>query len=122
MDTRTTCPRGGRLLAIGPSVANVLEFYGHHQVSALSVSTDPHDRNPSYTPVLNPDLALRNGEFQYIVWDAYTAARSAFFAGKARRLVSRYHGVAVYTSAVTVRASAGPDVVAPVIVIYEVHP
>jgi hypothetical protein len=28
----------------------------------------------------------------------------------------------VYTSAVTVQAPAGPDVVEPVIVIYEVHP
>jgi hypothetical protein len=115
-------PRGARLLAIGPSVANVLEFYGHHQVSALSVSTDPHNRNPAYTPVPNPDLALRNGDFQYIVWDAYTAARTSFFAGQARRLASKFGGVAVYTSAVTVRAPAGPDVAEPVIVIYEVHP
>ena len=75
MDLRHT-PQGARLLAIGPSVANVLEFYGHHQVSALSVSTNPHNRNPAYTPVPNPDLALRNGDFQYIVWDAYTAART----------------------------------------------
>jgi len=115
-------PRGARLLAIGPSVANVLEFYGHHQVSALSVSTDPHNRNPAYIPVPNPDLALRSGDFQYIVWDAYTAARTSFFAGEARRLAGKFHGVAVYTSAATVRASAGPYVVEPVIVIYEVHP
>lgn len=115
-------PSGARLLAIGPSVANVLEFYGHHQVSALSVSTDPHNRNPAYTPVPNPDLALRNGDFQYIVWDAYTAARTSFFASQARRLASKFGGVAVYTSAVTVQAPAGPDVVEPVIVIYEVHP
>jgi 4-amino-4-deoxy-L-arabinose transferase-like glycosyltransferase len=115
-------PRGARLLAIGPSVANVLEFYGHHQVSALSVSTDPHNRNPAYTPVPNPDLALRNGDFQYIVWDAYTAARTSFFGREAGRLASKFNGVAVYTSAVTVRPRAGPDVDKPVIVIYEVHP
>jgi hypothetical protein len=72
--------------------------------------------------VPNPDLALRNGDFQYIVWDAYTAARTPFFASQARRLASKFGGVAVYTSAVTVQAPAGPDVVEPVIVIYEVHP
>jgi hypothetical protein len=63
-------PAGARLLAIGPSAANVLEFYGHHPVSALSVSSNPHDRIPVYLPVTNPDLALRRGIFQYVVWDA----------------------------------------------------
>ena len=115
-------PAGSRLLAIGPSTANVLEYYGHHPVSALSVSTNPRDRNPSYAPVVNPDLDLRNGVFQYVVWDAYTAERSSFFASQARRLALKYHGVAVYTSTVTVQAPSGTDVVEPVIVIYEVHP
>ncbi len=115
-------PRGARLLAIGPSVANVLEFYGRHPVSALSVSPNRHNRNPAYAPVPNPDKALRDGVFQYIVWDSYTAARSSFFANEAHRLASKFHGVAVFTSAVTVRASSGPDVVEPVIVIYEVYP
>jgi dolichol-phosphate mannosyltransferase len=115
-------PQGSRLLAIGPSVANVLEFYGRHQVSALSVSTNPHDRNPSYAPVINPDLDLRNGEFQYIVWDAYTAAHSRFFAAEALRLVRKFHGAPVYASPGTVRSPARPGTVEPAIAIYEVHP
>lgn len=115
-------PRGARLLAIGPSTANVLEFYGHHPVSALSVSPDRRNRNPAYAPVPNPDKALRDGVFQYVVWDSYTAARSPFFAYEARRLAGKYHGVAVFTSSVSVRSSSGHDVVEPVIVIYEVHP
>jgi hypothetical protein len=115
-------PRGARLLAIGPSLANVLEFYGHHRVSALSISTDPHNRNPAYTPIPNADLALRHGDFQYIVWDAYTAARTSFFASQARRLAAKYHGIAVFTSTVTAQAPYGPNVVAPVIIIYAVHP
>jgi dolichol-phosphate mannosyltransferase len=113
-------PQGSRFLAIGPSVANVLEFYGHHQVSALSISTNPHDRNPSYAPVVNPDLDLRQGEFQYIVVDAYTGSHSRYFAGKALRLVRRFHGVVAFTSASTVRL--GPHTVSPAITIYEVHP
>jgi 4-amino-4-deoxy-L-arabinose transferase-like glycosyltransferase len=115
-------PAGVRLLAIGPSAANVLEFYGHHPVSALSVSSNPHDRNPVYRPVTNPDLALRRGIFQYVVWDAYTAARTPFFAAEARRLVSKYHGVAVFTATIDVRASSGADVPDPVFIVYKVHP
>jgi dolichol-phosphate mannosyltransferase len=115
-------PAGARLLAIGPSTANVLEFYGHHPVSALSVSSDPRDRNPSYLPVANPDLALRRGVFQYIVWDAYTASRTPFFSAKARRLTSKYHGVAVFTATIKVPASSGPAVSEPAFIIYKVHP
>jgi len=114
-------PQGSRFLAIGPSVANVLEFYGRHEISALSISTDPHDRNPSYAPVVNPDLDLRQGEFQYIVWDAYTAAHSRFFAAESLRLARRFHGVAVYTSPSTVRLRPGSHA-EPALTIYEVHP
>jgi hypothetical protein len=109
---RRHVPRGAKLLAIGPSMANVLQFYGERRAQALSVSANPRERNPSYVPVPNPDRALRDGEFQYLVWDTYTAHRSPFFADKARRLVDRYHGVAVFTSTV------GPR---PVIVIYQVR-
>jgi 4-amino-4-deoxy-L-arabinose transferase-like glycosyltransferase len=115
-------PAGSRLLAIGPSTANVLEYYGHHPVSALSVSTNPHDRNPSYAPVLNPDLDLRNGVFQYVVWDAYTAAHSNFFAREALRLTAKYHGRAVYTSASRVRNPGKGNAPQPAVVIYEVYP
>ena len=115
-------PAGSRLLAIGPSTANVLEYYGHRPVSALSVSTNPRDRNPTYAPVLNPDLAVRDGVFQYIVWDGYTDAHSSFFAEQALRLVKKYHGVAVYTAASGVRDSARHGAPEPAVVIYEVYP
>src|SRR5213075_2970024 len=36
-----------QLLAVGPSMANVLEFYGQRRVFALSVSPDPANRNPA---------------------------------------------------------------------------
>jgi 4-amino-4-deoxy-L-arabinose transferase-like glycosyltransferase/putative flippase GtrA len=115
-------PLGSRLLAIGPSTANVLEFYGHREVSALSVSAIARDRNPSYQPVINPDLDMREGTFQYIVWDAYTASRTPFFAADARRLTSKYHGVAVFTATIKVPASSGQTVDEAVFIIYKVHP
>jgi len=115
-------PQGSRLLAIGPSAANVLEYYGLREVSALSVSANAHDRNPSYQPVINPDLDVREGTFQYIVWDAYTASHTRYFAAQALRLARKYHGVVVYTSAALVPSPARPGATEPAIVIYEVHP
>src|SRR4029077_10688235 len=41
-------PVGATLLTIGPSMANVIAFYGHRQAYGLSVSLNPLRRNPSY--------------------------------------------------------------------------
>jgi hypothetical protein len=118
---RQNVPPGAQLLAIGPSMANVLQFYGQRRIYALSVSPNPRYRNPSYIPVANPDRSVREGQFQYLVWDSYTAHRATFFADQTRRLVDKYHGVAVYTGTQRVRAG-GHLVDQPVIVIYEVRP
>jgi hypothetical protein len=72
--------------------------------------------------VTNPYLAVRICIFQYVVWEGYTAARTPFFAAEARRLVSKYHGVAVYTATIDVRTSSGADVPDPVFIVYKVHP
>ena len=91
------------------------------QSMALSVSPNPNDRNPAYVPVINPDRSLRDGQFQYIVWDSYTAHRAGFFAVEAQRLADRYHGVAVYTATQSVRGRSGHPITQPIIVIYEVR-
>jgi 4-amino-4-deoxy-L-arabinose transferase-like glycosyltransferase len=113
---RDNVPAGAQLLTIGPSMANVLQFYGKRRAYALSVSPNPNQRNPSYVPVPNPDRALRDGRFQYIVWDSYTAGRAAFFTAKARTLIDRFHGVAVYSG--TARVGHADQMV---IVIYRVR-
>jgi hypothetical protein len=115
-------PADTQLLAVGPSMANVLEFYGQRRVFALSVSPDPANRNPAYVPVPNPDLAVRQGRFRYVVWDSYTANRSPSFGTKITNLVNKYHGVAVFTSTVTVKAKSGTAVDTPVIIIYRMRP
>ena len=52
-------PPGAQLMTIGPSMANILAFYGHRRACGLSVSPNPLSRNPSYEPIDNPDLAIR---------------------------------------------------------------
>ena len=115
-------PEGAILLTIGPSMANILKFYGHHKVYGLSVSPNPLHRNPSYEPINNPDLQIRNSDLQYLVWDSFSAERSSFFSESLHRFVKRYHGRIIHTEFVTVRRADGTTVAKPVIVIYEVHP
>lgn len=112
-------PEGSTLLTIGPSMANIMEWYGDRQTYGLSVSSNPLHRNPVYEPIVNPDLALRNNEVQYLVWDAYSASRSQFFSDKLLVFVERYHGRAVHREFVPGISGGAPR---PVIVIYEVRP
>jgi dolichol-phosphate mannosyltransferase len=118
---RSETPTDAEMLSIGPSMANILEFYGHREVLGISVSPNPLHRNPAYTPVSNPDLLLRTGQVQYIAWDAYSAARSPFFSRRLMTYVRRYRGSVVYTGTVRVATRDG-TALRPVIVIYEVRP
>ena len=119
---RAHVPEGATMLAIGPSMANILEFYGHRLAYGLSVSTNPLHRNPIYQAVPNPDLSLRRGDIQYIVWDAYSAGRSANFERRLLSYVSRYHGRKVYTFATFAHAKDGRRVRVPLIVVFAVRP
>jgi 4-amino-4-deoxy-L-arabinose transferase-like glycosyltransferase len=111
-------PPGAQLMTIGPSMANILAFYGHRRSFGLSVSPNPLTRNPSYLPLINPDRAIREGRVQYAVWDAYSASRSAFFARELLRYVERYRGRVVHQEARTVRTALGRTAQRPLIVVY----
>jgi hypothetical protein len=118
---RDNAPAGSQMLALGPSMANILQFYGHQRVYGLSVSSNPLRRNPAYDPVGNPDRLLRDGRIHYIVWDAYSAARSRFYAKRLLGYAKRYHGRAVHTETVAVRTASGEVARRPVIVIFQVR-
>ena len=109
-------------LTIGPSFANVIQFYGGRRARALSVSPNPLHRNPTYEPVLNPDLLLRTNAVQYLVYDSYSAGRTPFFTRKLMASVKKYHGILVYADDQEVRGTDGRVTRVPVVRIYAVHP
>lgn len=88
-------PTDAAVMTIGPSMANIIQFYGHRSADALSVSPNPLHRNPTYHAIVNANAALRNGEYQYVVWDAYSAARSPNFGTRSEQLVQQFRGVPV---------------------------
>jgi hypothetical protein len=111
-------PKGSAVLTVGPSMANIVRYYGSRQSYGLSVSPNPLHRNPSYTPLHNPDASMRANDLHYVVWDSFSARRSAYFSERLLTLVRRYHGRVVHTEYVE-----DPDrTPVPVIVIYEVRP
>jgi hypothetical protein len=115
-------PEGSVLMTVGPSMANLIRFYGRRDAFGLSVSPNPLHRNPSYEPLRNPDLQLRDNELQYVVWDAYSSSRSPFFSDRLLRYVDLYNGNVVFSYTVPVETPGGGEAEKAVIVVYEVRP
>jgi hypothetical protein len=115
-------PVGAQMMSVGPSMANILQYYGHRKIYGLSVSPNPLHRNPVYEAMPNPDRLVRDNELQYVVWDAFSADRSPFFSQKLLRYVGRYNGAVAHQETVAVKTAAGHTVRKPVITIYEVRP
>jgi dolichyl-phosphate-mannose-protein mannosyltransferase len=90
-------PSNAVALTMGPSLGNLVSFYGDRDFFALSVSSDPRLRNPAYRPIPNPDLDIRQLEVQYAVWDAYTADRSQWYADRLMNYVRKYSGIPVFS-------------------------
>jgi Dolichyl-phosphate-mannose-protein mannosyltransferase len=114
-------PQGAELLTVGPSMANIVEFYGHRRAWALSVGPNPLHRNPAYDPLPNPDKAIRTNEVQYVVWDAFSASRTHFFSNKLLGYARRYHGRILHTEWLTISDGHGGTVRKPLIVVYGVR-
>jgi Dolichyl-phosphate-mannose-protein mannosyltransferase len=115
-------PAGSTFMTIGPSMANLVRYYGHRRAYGLSVSPNPLNRNPSYEPLANPDQALRDGEVQYLVWDAYSAGRSVNFSRRLLDYARRYGGRAVHSELVPATTPRGVPAKRPAIVVFEARP
>jgi hypothetical protein len=115
-------PEGATFLTIGPSMSNIIEFYGLRRSYGLSVSPNPFRRNPSYDPTLNPDFKIRSSDIQYIVWDSFSAQRTDFFSERLLAYAQHYHGRIIHTQTVTTTTPDGKIVEKPVIIVYEVRP
>lgn len=115
-------PQGATLMTIGPSMANVVAFYGHRQAYGLSVSPNPLNRNPSYTAIENADLQLRDGAIQYIVWDSFSAARSPSFSDRLLEYAKKYDGIVIHSETVQVEDDKGLATARPLIIVYELRP
>ena len=109
-------------MTIGPSMGNVLQFYGQRRALGLSVSPNILNRNPSYQPIYNPDFQIRSGEIRYLVWDAFSASRSEFFSEKLLEYSRKYNGRVIHTETARIASAPAQATDQLVVVIYEVYP
>ncbi|HTE83438.1 MAG TPA: glycosyltransferase family 39 protein, partial [Dehalococcoidia bacterium] len=115
-------PQGAGFVTIGPTLSNIIEFYGHRRSQGLSVSPNPLHRNPAYDPIPNPDAAIRSLKVQYLAWDIWSASRSEHFAARLMEYVDKYHGRLVFEEQALVRNQDGSVERQVVIRVYEVRP
>jgi hypothetical protein len=115
-------PEGATFMTIGPSMANLVQFYGRRKAYGLSVSPNPLNRNPSYEPLPNPDQALRSNEVQYVVWDTFSASRSPGFSRRLLGYADRYDARAIHVETLPMETPGGHTARKPAIVVYEVRP
>ena len=115
-------PEGSRILGIGPSIGNMIKFYGDRETMALSISPNPRRTNPAYEPIRNPDYMLRWGLVEYLIYDEYSADRTPHFANRLLDFVERYGAEIVYEVTAPRVDEHGNLFDAPVIRIYRVAP
>lgn len=115
-------PEGAAFMTIGPTMSNIIQFYGHRRSQGLSVSPNPLHRNPAYDPINNPDNTIRTLRIQYLAWDIWSASRSSHFEATLMRYVNKYHGKLIHEQRAEVTRADGSRGVETVIRIYEVRP
>lgn len=119
---KANTPEDSKIMTIGPSMVNLLQYYGERKAYGLSVSINPLHRNPAYEALANPDFHIRNNEIQYVVWDTFSATRSPYYSHRILQFADRYSGRVAYVYRAVVRTQEGKRVRKPLIVVYEVHP
>jgi len=113
-------PEGAVFLTIGPTMSNLIQFYGNREAFGLSVSSNPFRRNPSYEPVINPDYQILTGRIHYLVWDIYSATRSQHFSSKLVGFVEKYNAQLVFTAFADIPTPEGVLVHTEIIRVYRV--
>jgi hypothetical protein len=104
-------PQGARFMTIGPTMSNLIQYYSGRRSDGLSVSPNPLHRNPTYHAIVNADALLKSGDYQYIVWDAYSAQRSPTFAERALELAHRFDGHIVHIEKGSFAGKSGQTIV-----------
>jgi hypothetical protein len=118
---RDNVPVGATFMTIGPTMSNIVQFYGQHRSQGLSVSPNALRRNPAYDPILNPDRSILTLKIHYAAYDVWSASRSPFFANVLQRYISKYNGRLVYQQQAVTRAADGTLKTETVIKIYQLQ-
>jgi hypothetical protein len=116
---RENAPSDSVIMTIGPTMGNVIKFYSHMDIVALGIpKTGVH--NPAYSPIINPDLTVRNGEVQYLIYDAYSASRTQNLGEKIKFYAEKHNAELVHIEYENLRFADGITRQVPVVMVYRI--
>jgi 4-amino-4-deoxy-L-arabinose transferase-like glycosyltransferase len=110
---------GGGFLTLDIRTANIIKYYSNNDAFSLHAN-----QNPAYTKVENPDLAILNGEIDYLVYDVYLAERFGYLKeekSKINELVIKYNATPIHTEYNSYLDKYGKNLIKPAIIIYSLN-
>lgn len=112
-------PDEAAFLSLDIRTANIIKYYSN--INAFSLHAN---QNPSYAQVEQPDLAILQGEINYLVYDVYLAERFGYLKeekSEMEELVLKYDARPIYTVNASYTDKSGNNLLKPAIIIYSLH-
>ncbi len=112
-------PNGAAFLTLDIRTANIIKYYSNNDAFSLHAN-----KNPAYTKINQPDLAILQGEIDYLVYDVYLAERLGYLReerSEMNELVIKYDARPIHTEFANYVDKSGNNLIKPAIVIYSLH-
>lgn len=116
---RDNLPGGAAFLTLDIRTANIIKYYSNNDAFSLHAN-----QNPAYTKVENPDLAILQGEIDYLVYDVYLAERFGYLKeekSEINELVIKYNATPIHTEYDSYLDKNGKNLIKPAIIIYSLN-
>lgn len=116
---RENIPDGGQFLTLDTRTANVIKYYSNNDAFSLHAN-----ENPAYTKVENPDLAILQGEIDYLVYEVYLAERFGYLKeekSEINELALKYNAIPIHTEYDSYLDKNGKNLIKPAIIIYSLN-
>ena len=115
---RDYVPNNATILTMDTPMANIIKYYSNNEVYSLH-----SNKNPAYTKILNSDLAILNGDIEYLVYEAYRLDSSPYLLEEADELielVAKYDAIPIYAEYETLPNNS-KNFTDPALIIYSLN-
>lgn len=108
-----------KFLTLDIRTANIIKYYSNHDAFSLH-----SNQNPAYTKVENSDLAILNGEIDFLVYEIYLAERFGYLKDEEdelNELVIKYNAIPIHTEYDSYMDESGQNLLKPALIIYSLN-
>lgn len=110
---------GSAFLTLDIRTANIIKYYSNNDAFSLHAN-----ENPAYTKIEHPDIAILQGEIDYLFYDVYLAERFGYLKeekSELNQLVVKYNATPIHTEYASYMDKNGKNFLKPAIIIYSLN-